>query len=118
MGQHPVHRWLTTGRRNGNPVCAWTGKLWRFDPSRPHRYHRCPWSASQALQGVHLKETNVPTVESKLVDIEAELRGDTDKAYRLYDGKTTEWVPRRLVEDNKDGSWTMPLWLATEKGFI
>jgi hypothetical protein len=60
----------------------------------------------------------MPTVESKLVDIEAELRMETDKAYRLYDGKTTDWVPKRLVEQNDDGSWTMPLGLATEKGFV
>lgn len=60
----------------------------------------------------------MPTVESKLTDIAGELRGETDKAIRLYDGKTTDWVPKRLVEDNKDGTFTMPLWLAKEKGFI
>lgn len=60
----------------------------------------------------------MPTIESKLIDIAAEQRGETDKALRLYDGKTTDWVPKRLVEDNRDGTWTMPEWLATEKGFI
>ena len=53
----------------------------------------------------------------ELVDIEAELRGETDTAFRLYDGKTTEWVPKSLVE--RDGkTFTMPEWLAQEKGFI
>lgn len=60
----------------------------------------------------------MPTVESKLVDIAGELRGETDKAYRIYDGKTTEWVAKSLVEQNDDGTWTMPEWLAKEKGFI
>lgn len=60
----------------------------------------------------------MPTMESKLIDIAGELRGETDKAMRIYDGKTTDWVPKRLVEANDDGTFTMPEWLAREKGFI
>ena len=55
---------------------------------------------------------------SNLVDIAAELRGETDKAFRLYDGARTEWVPKSYVEDNEDGTFAMPEWLAKEKGFI
>lgn len=54
----------------------------------------------------------------KLVDIAAELRGETDRAYRLYDGAKTEWLPKSQVEDNGDGTFTMPEWLAKEKGFL
>jgi hypothetical protein len=54
----------------------------------------------------------------KLIDIAAELRGETEKAYRLFDGIKTEWVPKSQVEDNKDGTFTMPEWLAEEKGFV
>jgi hypothetical protein len=54
----------------------------------------------------------------ELVDIAAELRGETDKALRLFDGTTTEWVPKSQVENNGDGTFTMPEWLAKEKGFI
>jgi hypothetical protein len=53
----------------------------------------------------------------KLFDIAAEVRGETDKAWRLFDGKVTEWVPKSQVEDNRDGTFTMPEWLAKEKGF-
>jgi hypothetical protein len=60
----------------------------------------------------------MPAIESKLADIAGELRGETDKAFRLYDGKTTEWVPKRLVENNGDGTFTMPEWLAKDKGLI
>ncbi|WP_439398764.1 hypothetical protein ACRQ5Q_15295 [Bradyrhizobium sp. PMVTL-01] len=61
----------------------------------------------------------MPTVESKLTDITGELRGETDRAYRIYDGKTTEWVAKSLVERNEyDGTFTMPRWLAVEKGFV
>ena len=54
----------------------------------------------------------------ELIDIAAEVRGETDRAWRLYDGSTTEWVPKSQVEDNKDGTFTMPQWLAHDKGFI
>lgn len=67
---------------------------------------------------------------SKLIDIAAELRHETDSAYLLWDGreevkkgdtKSSElriWVPKSQVEDNGDGTFTMPLWLAQDKGFI
>lgn len=67
---------------------------------------------------------------SKLIDIAAELRHETDNAYLLWDGREEEevggknkkelrvWVPKSQVEDNGDGTFTMPEWLALEKGFI
>jgi hypothetical protein len=54
----------------------------------------------------------------ELVDIEAEVRGETDKAIRLHDGIRTDWFPKYLVEDNRDGTFTIPVWLAQERGFI
>lgn len=56
--------------------------------------------------------------ESDLLDISAEIKGETDKAWRLYDGSVTEWVPKSQVEDNGDGTFAMPEWLALDKGFI
>ena len=58
------------------------------------------------------------TGRSDLVDIAAEVRGETDLAWRLFDGKRSEWVPKSQVEDNGDGSFAMPAWLAEDKGFI
>lgn len=55
---------------------------------------------------------------SNLIDIAAEIRGETDRAWRLFDGKTAEWVPKSQVENNGDGTFAMPEWLAKEKGFI
>lgn len=54
----------------------------------------------------------------ELFDLEAEIQGETPKAWRLYDGKTTAWVPKSQVENNEDGTFTMPEWLAKEKGFV
>jgi RNase P/RNase MRP subunit p29 len=60
----------------------------------------------------------MPTIEPKLVDIAGEVRIETDKAMKIYDGTKTCWVPKRLIEVNGDGTLTMPEWLAKEKGLI
>jgi hypothetical protein len=54
----------------------------------------------------------------RLTDIAAEIKVETEKAYRLFDGAKTEWVPKSQVENNGDGTFTMPEWLAKDKGFI
>lgn len=54
----------------------------------------------------------------KLTDIAAEVRNESPKALLLFDGTKTEWVPKSQVEDNGDGTFTMPEWLAKDKGFI
>lgn len=59
-----------------------------------------------------------PNNKNKLVDVTAEVRGETDLAWRLHDGAKTEWVPKSLTEDNGDGTYTMPFWIAKEKGFV
>jgi hypothetical protein len=56
--------------------------------------------------------------KSELFELAAEVRGETDQAWRLFDGTKTEWVPKSQVENNKDGTFTMPRWLAEEKGFV
>lgn len=61
---------------------------------------------------------NRGTGRSDLVDISAELRAETEKAFQLFDGQFTAWVPKSQVEDNGDGTFAMPEWLAKEKGFI
>jgi hypothetical protein len=56
--------------------------------------------------------------KSDLIDISAEIKGESAKAYRLYDGARTEWVPKSQCENNGDGTFAMPEWLAKDKGFI
>lgn len=56
--------------------------------------------------------------KSELTDIAAQIRGETDKAYRLFDGKTYAWIPKSQCENNGDGTFTMPIWLAKDKEFI
>lgn len=38
----------------------------------------------------------------ELIDIAAEQRGETERAFRIFDGKTTEWVPKSYVDDRLD----------------
>jgi len=54
----------------------------------------------------------------ELIDIATEIKAETERAYRIYDGRTTEWVPKSQVERNDNGTFTMPEWLAKDKGFI
>ena len=59
------------------------------------------------------------TGKSDLVDVDATLRHETGKAYLLDHGADEPaWVPKSQVEDNGDGTFTMPEWLAIEKGMI
>ena len=72
----------------------------------------------------------VTKMTERLTDIAAVIRYETDNAYLLYDGRSEikkgdikpselrVWVPKSKVEDNRDGTFTMPEWLAMEKGFI
>jgi hypothetical protein len=40
----------------------------------------------------------MPTIESKLIDIEATLLDERERSYWLDDGKTRAWVAKSLVE--------------------
>ncbi len=55
----------------------------------------------------------------ELEDIAGEVQGETEKAYRFYDGSITVWLPKSQCEwDDRDKIMTMPEWLAKEKGLI
>lgn len=61
---------------------------------------------------------------TKDIEIEVEVRLETDKALKVFDGKTEVWIPKSQIKDqceDKDGNITsifITEWLATEKGFI
>ncbi len=55
---------------------------------------------------------------SDLIDIAGVKSSETERAFFIFDGKTVAWVPKSQVEDNGDGTFTMPEWLAKDKGFI
>jgi hypothetical protein len=56
---------------------------------------------------------------SGLIDVAGELVGETDKAYRFFDGTRTVWLPKSQCEwDSDTSTMTMPEWLAKEKELI
>ncbi len=69
-------------------------------------------------------------MKKQLIDVAAELRHETDKAYLVYDGRSEikkgdtvpselrVWIPKTMVEYDGKKTFTMPHWLALDKGFI
>lgn len=58
-------------------------------------------------------------MKSDLVDIAGEVRGETEKAYRFFDGSQTVWLPKSQCEwDPDEEIMTMPEWLAEDKELI
>lgn len=62
---------------------------------------------------------------SNLIEVAADFRRDTDRGIAIWDGDRDEagrevwtWLPKKLVENNGDGTFTMPEWLARDKGLI
>jgi hypothetical protein len=56
---------------------------------------------------------------SGLIDVAGELAGETEKAYRFFDGARTVWLPKSQCEwDSDTSTMTMPEWLAKEKELI
>ena len=56
----------------------------------------------------------------ELIDIALQVCGETEKAYRVTDTTPDKavWIPKSQCERNEDGTFTMPEWLAVEKGFV
>ncbi len=58
-------------------------------------------------------------MKSDLVDIAGEIKAETERASRFYDGSITVWLPKSLCQwDESDCTMTMPMWLAEEKELI
>lgn len=63
--------------------------------------------------------------KSNLIDIAAEKRMEKGGGTALFQGELDDkdkeiwiWVPTSQIEDNGDGTWAMPEWLAKDKGLI
>jgi hypothetical protein len=58
-------------------------------------------------------------MKSDLVDIAGQVQGETDKAYRFFDGARTVWLPKSQCEWDADTkTMVMSEWLAAEKELI
>lgn len=52
------------------------------------------------------------------VEIMARLVRANESAFEIDDGDRRAWVPKSLTTDNQDGTFTMPEWIAKDRGFI
>lgn len=60
-----------------------------------------------------------------LVDVDGEFRMQKGDGIAIYTGVDDDngrevwvWLPVSQVENNRDGTFTMPEWLAVEKGLV
>ena len=56
--------------------------------------------------------------KSDLIDILLVWRHETERAYLIFDGDNEVWLPKSQCERNSDGTFTLPEWLAREKGLL
>ena len=55
----------------------------------------------------------------EVVDLSGEIKGETEKAYRFFDGIKTVWIPKSQCQwDPDEKIMTMPEWMAKEKELI
>lgn len=56
---------------------------------------------------------------SDLVDIAGEIQGETEEAYRFFDGERTVWLAKSQCEWDSDAkTMAMPEWVAKDKELI
>lgn len=55
---------------------------------------------------------------STLIDLDGSLLSETNKAFFADVDGTRVWLPKSLVEYDGHGQFTMPEWLAIEKGLV
>ena len=60
-----------------------------------------------------------PPRSTDLCDLPGEIRGETDLAYRFFDGDAVAWLPKSQCEWDADAkTMTLPQWLAEEKDLV
>ena len=75
-----------------------------FSDRRPHR-RLTSMSNSRRTTDLH--------------DIAGEIRGETQMAFKFYDGRVLVWLPKSQCEwDPTSQTMTVPAWLAVEKGLL
>lgn len=52
------------------------------------------------------------------VEVTAKLIRANANAMEIDDGDRRAWVPKSLATDNEDGTFSMPEWVAKDRGFI
>ena len=54
-----------------------------------------------------------------MIELDLDLEDESEKSFLVSDGKNACWIPKSLVEyDTETGKFSMPEWLALERGLI
>lgn len=56
--------------------------------------------------------------DEEMVDVDAKLIDESDAAWFISDGFSRAWIPKSKCTDNGDGTFSMPEWIAKDKGLI
>lgn len=54
----------------------------------------------------------------KLVDLDLMVKIETPRAWLVTDGDKEAWLPKSQCQNNGDGTFTVPHWLAKDKELI
>lgn len=58
------------------------------------------------------------STSERLYDFAGEQHHETDAALLIFDGQNEYWFPKLHIQDNRDGTYTIPEWLAIKKGLV
>lgn len=56
--------------------------------------------------------------DDETFEIDGVAEAETDLAICVFDGERSVWLPKQFVTDNGNGTFTIPAWLAEQKGFV
>ena len=80
--------------------------------------------ARDHLQIKNQERIDKPMGKAELIDVELDVLEERDASWKVTDGtidtqyNAPRWIflPKSQVENNGDGTFTMPLWIAQDKG--
>lgn len=55
---------------------------------------------------------------NRLYDFAGEIAGESRKAIKIFDGIKPQWIPRSVLKNNFDGTFSVPEWFAIERKMI
>lgn len=71
------------------------------------------------LEAEAIYNARSPSTKSNLIEVSGEIKQETEKAYRFYDGERTVWLPKSQCQwDEEEKTMTIPEWLVEKRKLI
>jgi tRNA-splicing ligase RtcB len=106
-GSMGVRSYIVRGKGNPESFCSCSHGAGRRMSRRQAEKQFTIEDHIKATEGVECKK------DASVID---ETPGD--KAFLVNDGDKDYWLPKAMTENNGDGTFTIPEWLAIEKGIV